>query len=161
MWPWTAINGSKSHSDSQPSSATSKEGFIITMHSAKHPNRDQGIQNSHNPPVHGPERPQSISGAGDVGLLVHSLYVGSRDGKAFPDADRRAVIDAVSAEFDCFTVVDADGYFKGRSVATLVIKIATNDTASVETLGRDLGRLLDQQAVGLETAGYYKSISMA
>ena len=68
---------------------------------------------------------------------VHSLYVGSRDGKAFPDADRRAVTDAVSASFNCFTVVDADGYFKGRSVATLLIKIGTNDRASVEVLGHD------------------------
>jgi hypothetical protein len=131
------------------------------MHSDDITDGSTDLRNSHNPAVHGPERSQSISGAGDVGLLVHSLYVGSRDGNAFPDADRRAVTDAVSTSFDCFTVVDADGYFKGRSVATLIIKIATEDAASVEMLGRDLGRLLDQQAVGLETAGYYKSISMA
>ncbi len=93
-------------------------------------------------------------------LPVHSLYVGSRDGKAFTDADRQAVTAAVAASFDCFTVVDADGYFQGRSVATLIIKIATNDGASVEALGHDLGRLLDQQVVGLETAGLYRSIFM-
>ena len=85
-------------------------------------------------------------------LPVHSLYVGSRDGKVFTDADRQAVTAAVAASFDFFTVVDADGYFQGRSVATLIIKIATNDGASVEALGHDLGRLLDQQVVGLETA---------
>ena len=93
-------------------------------------------------------------------LTVHSLYVGSRDGNAFPDADRKAVIDAASAAFDCFTVVDADGYFKGRSVATMVIKIGTDDTASVEMLGLELGHLLDQEAIGLETAGTYRSILM-
>jgi hypothetical protein len=70
------------------------------------------------------------------------------------------VIDAASASFDCFTVVDADGYFKGRSVATMIIKIGTDDTASVEMLGRELGQLLDQEAIGLETAGTYRSISM-
>jgi hypothetical protein len=94
------------------------------------------------------------------GLPVHSLYVGSRDGKAFPDADRQAATAAVAGYFDCFTIVDADGYFEGRSVATLIIKIATNGSASVEALGHDLGRLLDQQVVGLETAGLYRSISM-
>jgi hypothetical protein len=94
------------------------------------------------------------------GLPVHSLYIGSRDGQPFPDADRQAVIDTATASFDCFTVVDANGFFEGRSVATLVIKIATHDGASVEALGHNLGRLLDQQAVGLETAGYYKSIFM-
>jgi hypothetical protein len=130
------------------------------MHSDDITDGSTGLRNSHNPPVHGSERPPRISGAGDVGLLVHSLYVGSRDGHAFPDADRRAVTAAVAASFDCFTVVDAEGHFKGRTVATVVIKIATEDTASVETLGHDLGRLLDQQAVGLETAGYYRSISM-
>jgi hypothetical protein len=129
------------------------------MHSSELSNEGASMQNHHNPPVHGSEGPPSISDAGNVGLPVHSLYVGSRDGQAFPGVDRRAVTEAVSASFDCFTVVDAEGHFKGRTVATLVIKIATNDMASVETLGRDLGRLLDQQAVGLETAGYYKSIS--
>ena len=68
--------------------------------------------------------------------------------------------DAASASFDCFAVVDADGYFKGRSVATMIIKIGTDDTASVEMLGRELGQLLDQEAIGLETAGTYRSIFM-
>jgi hypothetical protein len=94
------------------------------------------------------------------GLPVHSLYVGSRDGNAFPDADRRAVIGATSSTFDCFTVMDADGYFKGRSVATLVIKIATDKGTRAEELGRRLGDILGQEAVGLETGGRYKSISM-
>ena len=70
------------------------------------------------------------------------------------------MIDAASASFDNFTIVEADGYFKGRSVATLIIKIGTSDEASVEVLGRELGRLLAQEVVGLETAGMYRSISM-
>jgi hypothetical protein len=93
------------------------------------------------------------------GFPVHSLYVGSRDGKSFPDADRCAVTDAISTSFDCFTVVDADGYFKGRSVSTLAIKIATDDEASVEELGCCLGQILEQEAVGVETAGFYRTIS--
>ena len=39
-------------------------------------------------------------------------------------------------------------------------EIATDDEASVEALGHDLGRLLEQQAVGLKTAGHYKTIFM-
>jgi hypothetical protein len=93
-------------------------------------------------------------------LPIFSLYVGSRDGEAFPDADRRAVTEAASSAFDCFTVMDADGYFQGRSVATLVIKIATDEEARVEELGRHLGHILNQEAVGLDTGGRYKSISM-
>ena len=33
------------------------------------------------------------------GLTVHALFVGSRDGKAFPDADKQAVIEATTAAF--------------------------------------------------------------
>ena len=94
------------------------------------------------------------------GLPVHSLYVGSRDGNAFPDADRQAVIEATSSVFDCFTVMDADGYFQGRSVASLVIKVATEKGALVEELGRRLGDFLGQEAVGLESDGRYQSITM-
>jgi hypothetical protein len=72
-------------------------------------------------------------------LPVHSLYVGSRDGHTFPDDDRLAVTDAVSSSFDCFTVVDASGYFQGRSVATLIIKIGTEDSSAIEALGHQLG----------------------
>jgi hypothetical protein len=57
-------------------------------------------------------------------------------------------------------VVDADGYYQGRSVATLIIKIATDDDTSVERLARSIGECLNQKAVGLETARYYKSIYM-
>jgi hypothetical protein len=91
---------------------------------------------------------------------IHSLYVGSRDGRTFTEADRQFVTDTVAASFDCFTVVDADGYFKGRSIATLVIKIATNDAILVEDLAQNLGVLLEQKAVGLEAAGRYRSITM-
>jgi len=93
-------------------------------------------------------------------IPVHSLYVGSRGGSPFSAADRQEVIKIASASFDSFTVSDADGFFKGRSVATLIIKIATDDSASVVALGHGLGRLLDQEAIGLETAGTYRSISM-
>ena len=89
---------------------------------------------------------------------VHSLYVGSRDGGPFPNDDRQAVIAAVSASFDSFTVIDASGIFQGRNVATLVIKVATDDRAAIEGLALSLGHRLGQQAIGLETAGRYQSI---
>jgi hypothetical protein len=137
------------------------DDFIYNaMHSDVAADGSISMLNHPNPAVHGPERLPSITDARSFGLLVHSLYVGSRDGKAFFNADRQVVIDATTASFNSFTVVDADGYFKGRSVATMIIKIATDDGASVETLARELGRLLEQEAVGLERAGTYRSIIM-
>ena len=93
-------------------------------------------------------------------LPVHSLYVGSRDGKAFSYVDREAMINTATASFDCFTVVDANGYFQGRSVATLIIKIGTEDSSAIEALDHELGHLLNQEAIGLETAGIYRSITV-
>ncbi|MDE0946854.1 MAG: hypothetical protein OSA39_08425, partial [Sphingobium sp.] len=86
-------------------------------------------------------------------------FVGSRDGKAFPDGDRQAVIEATAAAFDGFTVMDADGYFQGRSVATMVIKLGTDDTEAVISLARRLGTLLAQQSIGHETGGRFHSIT--
>ena len=97
--------------------------------------------------------------AADSQLPVHSLYVGSRDGGAFTDADRQSVIATVSAAFNNFTAIDANGYFKGRSVATLVIKIASDDQIRLEALAHSLGVLLGQEAIGLETHGRYRSIT--
>ena len=93
------------------------------------------------------------------GLSVHSLFVGSRDGRAFPDADRQAVIKATTAAFSCFTVIDTDGYFQGRSVATMVIKLGTEDMEAVISLARRLGSLLAQRSVGHETGGRFYSIT--
>ena len=94
------------------------------------------------------------------GLQIHSLFVGSRDGRSFPDADRQAVIEAATADFSSFTVMDADGYFQGRSVATMVIKLGTEDTEAVISLARRLGSLLAQQSIGHETGGRFYSIVM-
>ena len=92
------------------------------------------------------------------GLQMHSLFVGSRDGRSFPDADRQAVIEAATAAFSSFTVMDADGYYQGRSVATMVIKLGTDDTEAVISLARRLGALLAQKSIGHETGGQFYSI---
>jgi hypothetical protein len=81
-------------------------------------------------------------------------------GKRFLMWTREAVINTAAASFDCFTVVDASGYFQGRSVATLIIKIGTEDSSAIEALGHELGHLLNQEAIGLETAGIYRSITV-
>jgi hypothetical protein len=97
--------------------------------------------------------------AASSGLSVHSLFVGSRDGRAFLDYDRQAVIEATATVFDGFTVIGADGYFKGRSVATMVIKLGTDDIEAVISLARRLGALLAQQSIGHETGGRFHSIT--
>lgn len=84
-----------------------------------------------------------------------TLYVGSRDGEAFSEDDREAVTQCVSESFGSFTIVDGIGFFEGRPVATLVIKIATDDVATVVDLAIRLGRLLRQRFIGLERNGRF------
>ncbi len=38
----------------------------------------------------------------DYSLPVCTLYVGSRDGNAFPYSDRKAVLEAIASAFDSF-----------------------------------------------------------
>ena len=68
-------------------------------------------------------------------------------------------IEFAASVFDGFTVMDSDGYFRGRSVATMVIKLGTEDTEAVTSLARRLGALLAQQSVGHETGGRFHSIT--
>ena len=91
---------------------------------------------------------------------AHIFYLGSRDGKTFSDSDRKDVLGAISSAFSSFTVMDAEGYYQGLCVATLVIKIATDDQTAVEALARQLGVQLEQQSVGVETGGYFRSLHM-
>ena len=91
-------------------------------------------------------------------LILHRLYVASRRGEPFTRAERSAVIDAVAACFDGFTLSDALGYFQGRPIATLVIDIASPDTTGIRELASTLRRLLGQKEVGLAVGGAFHTI---
>jgi len=91
-------------------------------------------------------------------LILHRLYVASRKGAPFTRAERSAVIDAVAACSDGFTLSDALGYFQGRPIATLVIDIASPNTAGIRELASTLRRLLGQKEVGLAVGGEFHTI---
>ena len=55
-----------------------------------------------------------------AGSPVHTLYIGSPDGNSFGSADRTAVVEKLSSCFAGFTINDAEGFFEGRPVATLI-----------------------------------------
>ncbi len=95
-----------------------------------------------------------------AGNPVHTLYIGSPDGNSFGTADRAAVVEKLSSCFASFTINDAEGFFEGRPVATLIVSIATGDSRAVEKVALNIGRKLGQRKVGLELKGLYQSISM-
>ncbi len=92
------------------------------------------------------------------GLPMHTLYLGSRGGRGFNDEDISEVGELVAAEFGSFTMFPAVGFYRGKTLPSLVVKIGADDTDVVRSTARKLGHLLDQAAVGLELDGRYHRI---
>jgi hypothetical protein len=89
---------------------------------------------------------------------MHTLYLGSRGGQGFGDEELLGIGNHVAEEFGSFTMFPAVGFYRGKTLPSLVIKIGAHDTEVVRSTARKLGRLLDQEAVGLEFDGRYHRI---
>ena len=59
------------------------------------------------------------SSVDDVGMSVHGLFIGSRNGDACSTEDRDAVFTETSRLFDSFTIMDAMGCYSGRPIRPL------------------------------------------
>ena len=94
----------------------------------------------------------------DVGMPVHGLFIGSRNGDAWSPEKRDAVFTETSRLFKSFTIMDAMGCYMGRPVPTLMIRVGSSDVHRIRELAHVLGRLTKQKEVGLETMGRFKSI---
>ena len=94
----------------------------------------------------------------DVGMPVHGLFIGSRNGDAWSAEERDAVFTETSRLFKSFTIMDALGCYMGRPVPTLMVRVGSNDVHRIRELAHVLGRLTKQKEVGLETMGRFHSI---
>ena len=94
----------------------------------------------------------------DVGMPVHGLFIGSRNGDAWSPEKRDAVFTQTSRLFNSFTIMDAMGCYMGRPVPTLMVSVGSNDVRRIRYLAHVLGRLTKQKEVGLETMGRFQSI---
>ena len=94
----------------------------------------------------------------DVGLAVHGLFIGSRNGAAWSSEERDAVFTETSRLFNSFTIMDVMGCYMGRPVPTLMVRVGSNDVQRVRKLAHVLGRLTEQKEVGLETMGQFHSV---
>ena len=89
---------------------------------------------------------------------MHTIYLGSRNGKPFLPADYSKIKDIMLKEFHHFTMLEADGVFAGKDVKTMVIKVASDDVDKVRRIVTKLGRGMGQKGVGWEIGGQYRSI---
>tara|TARA_R110000787_G_scaffold125584_2_gene236743 strand:+ start:195 stop:494 length:300 start_codon:yes stop_codon:yes gene_type:complete len=78
------------------------------------------------------------------------IYVGSPDGGPFTELLRKNIIERVLRTVESFTVQDAEGYYQGRRVATLIISVWDVRKREASTLAADLATLAKQKEVALE-----------
>lgn len=95
---------------------------------------------------------------GSSGLPMHTLYLGSRGGGGFGEEELSGIGNLVAEEFGSFTMFPAVGFYRGKTLPSLVIKIGARSTDVVRSTAKKLGRLLEQEAVGLEFGGRYHRI---
>lgn len=91
---------------------------------------------------------------------LYSLYVGSREGLPFSEADLDAVFKMIAEMFPSFTVLTAEGFYLGKRLPTRVIQIATSDVQRVEEICQIIGKRLEQKWVGLSVGDAYSSIKI-
>ena len=89
---------------------------------------------------------------------MHTLFIGSPRGLPFTQEGRSLVVRETADRFPAFTVSDAEGFFRGRSVATLLVRLASDDSGAVRRLAAHLGRVLHQKEIGMEMAGVFRTI---
>ncbi|WP_114416288.1 hypothetical protein [Marinospirillum perlucidum] len=90
--------------------------------------------------------------------MMHTLYLGSPQGKAFTQDERQSIITITSRYFDGFTLLDAEGYYQGRPVTTLLVKVATAESKDVEALALALGKAMRQKEVAIEQGSSFTAI---
>ncbi|MEQ8966861.1 MAG: hypothetical protein RID91_13625 [Azospirillaceae bacterium] len=90
---------------------------------------------------------------------MHTLYLANREGQPFSEHDRGEVAAILSGIFPAFTLIEATGYWRGRILPTLAIKLASEDHDAVDTAAEELRLAFQQQAVGIESEGRYRRIT--
>lgn len=90
---------------------------------------------------------------------IHKLYVGLPGSDSLPSTSRTDVLSLVANHFDSFTASDAIGFFKGKSIDTLIITIAHDDCERVRSLAESLRVHCRQKGVGIEQNGFYSRIT--
>lgn len=80
--------------------------------------------------------------------MLFQLYVGSDNETG--QIDRAAIERAAGQKFPGFTLIDALGYWQGKSEKSLIVQIETLDRKAVIALALELKKDLRQEAIGLQ-----------
>lgn len=77
------------------------------------------------------------------------------------DKNREATLKLVAASFDAFTVLEAQGYWRGTPERSIVIEIETENAKGVHKLARDIREANAQEAVLVQRTPSYSELVTA
>jgi len=92
---------------------------------------------------------------------IYRLYVGLSSDVTPKPIDGDQAIAWVAQQVDCFTVLTAQGFFRGYAEDTLVFTIAHDDQLFIVNLAHKLRAQLNQEGIGLEYDGTYQRLTYA
>lgn len=83
-------------------------------------------------------------------MRLFTLFIGT----VRTDA-KTVVINIVGSRFEFFTLLAAEGCFRGETEAAWLVKLATDDAGKVIETAAQIREALGQDGVGIEYAGRY------
>ena len=92
---------------------------------------------------------------------IYRLYIGLSPAITPKTIDSNQVISWVARQVESFTVLTAQGFFRGHAEDTLVFTIAHDDQRFVINLAHKLRAQLNQEGIGLEYNGVYHRLTYA
>ena len=92
---------------------------------------------------------------------IYRLYIGLSPAITPKTIDSNQVISWVARQVDSFTVLTAQGFFRGHTEDTLIFTIAHDDQRFVINLAHKLRAELNQEGIGLEYNGVYHRLTYA
>lgn len=90
----------------------------------------------------------------------YTLFIGNTDERPFTSQQRADIYRVVCAHFTSFTVLDAQGFYKGQPLPTLQVQVATKDRYSLSVLCQELGLYLQQKFIGLSDGQTFQSVAI-
>ena len=72
---------------------------------------------------------------------MHTIYLGSRNGKPFLPADYSKIKDIILKEFGHFTMLEADGFFAGKDIKTIESLAPEGSLSTIQQAFVDTGAI--------------------
>lgn len=90
--------------------------------------------------------------------MLYRIYIGSNNVSHILEVEK--AVQVISQMFEGFTIMQGQGYWKGKSEDSLIAEIEEQQESKVVDLCKKLAGVLRQEAVGLAKIGEMQFISI-